>query len=60
MLFFVTHFLRVIVREIRAKSKNLERWRSADLLHTNFIGRLGGLVDKYTKVSFLYVKSLEI
>ena len=40
--------LRVIVREIRAKSKNLERWGSADLPHTNIIGRLGGLVDKYT------------
>ena len=52
--------LRVIVREIRAKSKNLETWGSADLLHTNIIGRLGGLIDKYTRVSSLSVKSLEI
>ena len=49
--------LRAVVREIRAGA---QRWGSADLLRTNIIGRLGGLVDKYTRVSFLSVKSLEI
>ena len=49
--------LRAVVREIRTGA---QRWGSADLLHTNIIGRLGGLIDKYTRVSSLSVKSLEI
>ena len=31
-------YLRAVVREIRAGA---QRWGSADLLHTNIIGRLG-------------------
>ena len=49
-------WLRAVVREIGAAAQRLG---SADLLHTNIIGRLGGLIDKYTKVSSSSVKSLE-
>ena len=45
MLMSQLYILRAVVREIRAGA---QRWGSADLLHTNIIGRLGGLVDKYT------------
>ena len=41
--------LRVNVWENQAKSEKAERW-SAKLFHTNIIDRLGGLMDKFTKV----------